>query len=79
MSETAAATPATTDDVADAPQLRAVGVTIDCADPERIADFWQAAIGFNTRVGNGHPYITLSEAGGGRMLNHLTNPARARG
>lgn len=53
-------------------QLRAVGVTIDCADPETIADFWQAAIGFAQRVGNGRPYITLSEAGGGRMLNHLT-------
>jgi len=72
MSETAAATSDTTDDMADTPQLRAVGVTIDCSDPERIADFWQAAIGFNTRVGNGRPYITLSEAGGGRMLNHLT-------
>lgn len=72
MSETAAATSDTTDDMADAPQLRAVGVTIDCADPERIADFWQAALGFATRVGDGRPYITLSEAGGGRMLNHLT-------
>ncbi|WP_420442849.1 VOC family protein [Candidatus Poriferisodalis sp.] len=54
------------------PQLRAVGVTIDCSDPERIADFWQAAVGFAQRVGNGRPYITLSDAGGGRMLNHLT-------
>ena len=55
------------------PQLRAVGVTIDCADPERIADFWQAALGFAKRVGDGHPYITLSEGGGSsRMLNHLT-------
>ncbi|WP_419922215.1 VOC family protein [Candidatus Poriferisodalis sp.] len=53
-------------------QLRAVGVTIDCSDPERIADFWQAAVGFAQRVGNGRPYITLSDAGGGRMLNHLT-------
>lgn len=58
---------------ADTTQLRAVGVTIDCADPERIADFWQAALGFATRVGDGRPYITLSEGGGGsRMLNHLT-------
>ena len=74
MSESAAATSdgTTGDDAEAGPQLRAVGVTIDCTDPERIADFWQAAIGFNTRVGNGRPYITLSEAGGGRMLNHLT-------
>lgn len=69
MSESTGATP---DGSAGSPQLRAVGVTIDCADPERTADFWQAAIGFSTRVGNGRPYITLSEAGGGRMLNHLT-------
>ena len=55
------------------PQLRAVGVTIDCADPERIADFWQAALGFARRVGDGRPYITLSDGGGNsRMLNHLT-------
>ena len=55
------------------PQLRAVGVTLDCADPERTADFWQAALGFAKRVGNGRPYITLSDGGGGsRMLNHLT-------
>ena len=53
-------------------QLRAVGVTIDCSDTERIADFWQEAVGFAQRVGNGRPYITLSDAGGGRMLNHLT-------
>lgn len=55
------------------PQLRAIGVTIDCADPDRIADFWQAALGFTKRVGDGRPYITLSESGGSsRMLNHLT-------
>ena len=55
------------------PQLRAVGVTIDCADPNVIADFWQAALGYEKRVGNGNPYITLSGASGdGRMLNHLT-------
>lgn len=69
MTDTAEGMP---DGSPDSPQLRAVGVTIDCADPERIADFWQAALRFNTRVGNGRPYITLSEAGGGRMLNHLT-------
>ena len=75
MSESAPdTTPRTTDSTAETgPQLRAVGVTIDCADPDRIADFWQSALGFAKRVGNGRPYITLSEGGGGsRMLNHLT-------
>lgn len=70
MSKTAEGTPGSS---ADTLQLRAVGVTIDCADPERIADFWQAALGFATRVGDGRPYITLSEGSGdSRMLNHLT-------
>ncbi|WP_428122038.1 VOC family protein [Candidatus Poriferisodalis sp.] len=70
MSESA---PDTTDSATETGSpLRAVGVTIDCSDPERTADFWQAAVGFAQRVGNGRPYITLSDAGGGRMLNHLT-------
>lgn len=54
------------------PAVRAVGVTLDCADPHAQADFWQAAIGFTERVGDGNPYITLSAAPGGRAINHLT-------
>lgn len=53
-------------------ELRAIGVTADSNDPERTADFWQAAIGFKTRVGDGKPYITLSGSEVGRPLNHLT-------
>jgi catechol 2,3-dioxygenase-like lactoylglutathione lyase family enzyme len=53
-------------------ELRAIGVTVDSNDPERTADFWQAAIGFKTRVGDGNPYITLSGSEVGRPLNHLT-------
>ena len=53
-------------------ELRAIGVTVDSNDPERTADFWQAAIGFKTRVGDGQPYITLSGSEVGRPLNHLT-------
>ncbi|MEZ5236883.1 MAG: VOC family protein [Acidimicrobiia bacterium] len=45
---------------------------MDCADPHRLADFWQAAIGFSTRVGDGTPYITLSGADGDKVMNHLT-------
>jgi predicted enzyme related to lactoylglutathione lyase len=52
--------------------VSAVGLTMDCLDPVRTADFWQAAIGFAKRVGNGDPYITLSESAVGRPLNHLT-------
>ncbi len=53
-------------------ELRAIGVTVDSNDPERLADFWQAAIGFTRREGDGKPYITLSDSPVGRPLNHLT-------
>ena len=53
-------------------EVRAVGMTLDTNDPVRIADFWQAAIGFTKRVGDGNPYITLSESPVGRPINHLT-------
>lgn len=47
-------------------------MTMDANDPVLLADFWQKAIGFKTRVGDGDPYITLSESDVGRPLNHLT-------
>ena len=28
-------------------ELRAIGITMDCQDPERLADFWQEAIGLS--------------------------------
>ena len=52
--------------------LRAIGVTIDCSDPERLADFWCEAIGFTHREGNGGPYITISNSDVDRAVNHLT-------
>ncbi len=52
--------------------LRAMGVTIDCSDPERLADFWAEAIGFTHREGNGGPYITISNSEVDRAVNHLT-------
>lgn len=52
-------------------ELRAVGVTMDSNEPERLADFWQAAIGFRKREG-GADGITLSDSPVGRPLNHLS-------
>ena len=52
-------------------ELRAIGITMDCQDPERLADFWQEAIGFRSREGH-EPYITLSDSEVGKPLNHLT-------
>ncbi len=54
------------------PALTAIGMTLDCADPQRLADFWQAAIGFTERSGDGAPYVTLSGSPVKRPLNHLT-------
>lgn len=55
-----------------ASSLSAIGLTMDCIDPVRTADFWQQAIGFRSRVGDGTPYITLADCPVGRPLNHLT-------
>lgn len=52
--------------------ITAVGVVLDCADPEALADFWQAVVGFEVRTGDGAPYITLSGSDLRRPLNHLT-------
>ena len=52
-------------------QLRAVGVTLDSNDPDQTANFWQAALGFRRREGDGNPYIT-PDGPAGRPLNHLT-------
>jgi predicted enzyme related to lactoylglutathione lyase len=52
--------------------LSAVGVVMDCADPVTLADFWEAAIGFTVRTGDGNPYVTLSGSSLRRPLNHLT-------
>ncbi|HIF65659.1 MAG TPA: hypothetical protein EYG17_06800 [Acidimicrobiia bacterium] len=50
--------------------LRAMGVTIDCFDPERLADFWSGAAGFTNREGDGEPYVTISGSNVERAVNH---------
>ena len=52
--------------------VHAMGVTIDCFDPERLADFWSEAAGFTNREGNGEPYVTISGFSVERAVNHLT-------
>lgn len=52
--------------------ITAIGVVMDCTDPAALADFWQAAIGFEVRTGDGDPYVTLSGSTLRRPLNHLT-------
>jgi hypothetical protein len=53
-------------------ELRAMGVTMDCADVVRLADFWQAALGFRSRTGDERHTITLSDSVNSRTINHLT-------
>src|SRR5690606_24211682 len=52
--------------------VTAVGVTLDCRDPDALATCWMAAVGFAVRTGDGEPYVTLSEAPMRRPLNPLT-------
>ena len=52
-------------------ELRAVGFTMDAADPQRLADFWQAALGYRKREGS-HAAVTLSDPGDARVPNHMT-------
>jgi len=50
-----------------------MGVTVDCSDPEQLADFCIAAIGFVIREGNSDPSVTISGSNIERAVNHLTH------
>lgn len=53
-------------------ELRASGVTMDCDDVARMADFWQAALGFRSRAGDERTAVTLSDPATARVMNHLS-------
>jgi predicted enzyme related to lactoylglutathione lyase len=36
-----------------------VEVGIDCRDPQLLAAFWEAALGYARAEGDGHPYVNL--------------------
>jgi hypothetical protein len=40
-----------------------LGLVLDCADPERLAEFWSAAIGYTTLGGAGNYVLLVDEAG----------------
>lgn len=54
-----------------------LAVVLDCTDPEAIAPFWAAALGY-TRGGSGGPYVVLDPpAGSGRpplLLQRVPEP-----
>jgi len=41
-----------------------LGLVLDCADPDGLAEFWSAAIGYTTLGGAGHYVMLVDEAGG---------------
>jgi len=40
-----------------------LGLVLDCADPERLAEFWSAAIGYTTRGVAGNYVLLVDKAG----------------
>jgi predicted enzyme related to lactoylglutathione lyase len=40
-----------------------LGLVLDCADPDRLAEFWSAAIGYTTLGGAGSYVLLLDESG----------------
>jgi predicted enzyme related to lactoylglutathione lyase len=40
-----------------------LGLVLDCADPERLAEFWSSAIGYTTLGGAGSYVLLVDEAG----------------
>jgi predicted enzyme related to lactoylglutathione lyase len=40
-----------------------LGLVLDCADPERLAEFWSAAIGYTT-LGSAGNYVLLADESG---------------
>ena len=40
-----------------------LGLVVDCADPERLAQFWTAAIGYTTLGGAGNYVMLVDEKG----------------
>ena len=39
-----------------------LGLVLDCADPERLAEFWSAAIGYTTLGGAGNYVLLVDES-----------------
>jgi len=53
-----------------------LGLVLDCADPERLAEFWSAAIGHVTLGGAGNYVLLVDEAGRQPklLLQRVTEP-----
>jgi hypothetical protein len=50
-----------------------IGLTIDCADPDLLALFWERFLGYRRRPGeDGSPYVTIERPEGVDGPPHLT-------
>ena len=53
-----------------------IGITIDCADPEPVAAFWEEVLGYQRRADQPHEvggqYVTLFKPSGVPGLHHVT-------
>jgi hypothetical protein len=46
-------------------EITKIGITIDCVDPEMLADFWARFLGYARLVGGGSgPYVTIERPSG---------------
>ena len=53
-----------------------LGLVLDCADPDRLAEFWSAAIGYSTLGGAGNYVLLVDESGQQPklLLQRVTEP-----
>jgi predicted enzyme related to lactoylglutathione lyase len=57
-----------------------LGLVLDCADPDKLAEFWSAAIGYTTLGGAGN-YVLLVDADGRQpklLLQRVDEPKSAK-
>src|SRR5205085_6431012 len=57
-----------------------LGLVLDCADPDKLAEFWSAAIGYTTLGGAGN-YVLLVDADGTQpklLLQRVDERSRRR-
>jgi predicted enzyme related to lactoylglutathione lyase len=55
-----------------------IELTLDCVDPDAIAAFWQAALGYTRESTIGGRYITLSGGGPALTLQQVPEPKRGK-